>query len=128
MIPNLSKEMIHILQQLRKRLRSEFGEDIKLSNPDIIQQLLELVDKSHDQKTILLFADLEDMLGITLEHSQEGQLTTEGSALSDESSTVIRRVYRGQVIEERVARKAPDMVPANSQITKRIYRGQEVVA
>jgi len=126
MIPNLSKEMIHILQQLRKRLRSEFGKDLKLSSPDIIQQLLTLVDKSHDQKTILLFADLEDMLGITLEHSQEAQLTTEGSALSDDSSTVIRRVYRGQVIEERVARKAPDTLPVTSQVTKRIYRGQEV--
>ena len=36
MIPNLSKDMIDLMQQLRKRLRSEFNADLKLSQPDII--------------------------------------------------------------------------------------------
>lgn len=124
MIPNLSKEMIDLMQQLRKRIRSEFDVDVKLSQPDVIQQLLTLVDKSHDQKTLLLFADLEDLMGVTLEHSTES--TGEKDTLSDEHQTIIRRVYRGQVIEERVARKESDVAMKNSQITKRIYRGREV--
>ena len=116
--------MIDLMQQLRKRVRSEFGVDVKLSQPDVIQQLLALVDKSHDQKTLLLFADLEDMMGVTLEHSH-----SEASSEVDddpETSTIIRRVYRGQVIEERAARKGPSTGHVASQVTKRIYRGQEV--
>ena len=124
MIPNLSKDMIDLMQQLRKRLRSEFGVDVKLSQPDVIQQLLVLVDKSHDQRTLLLFADLEHMMGVTLEHAHEEASNAE--PLSEEHQTIIRRVYRGQVIEERVARKEPQLSANTSQIKKRIYRGQEV--
>lgn len=114
--------MIDLMQQLRKRVRSEFGVDVKLSQPDVIQQLLALVDKSHDQKTLLLFADLEDMMGVTLEHSEASSEVDD----NPETSTIIRRVYRGQVIEERAARKGPSTGHVASQVTKRIYRGQEV--
>lgn len=118
MIPNLSKEMIDLMQQLRKRLRSEFDVDLKLSQPDVVERLLELVNKSHDQKTLLLFADLEDMMGISFEHP-----TQEQQEQSDKHETIIRRVYRGQVIEERPARHESE---TKSTTTKRIYRGQVV--
>ena len=121
MIPNLSKEMIDLMQQLRKRLRSEFDVDVKLSQPDVIQQLLQLVDKSHDQKTLLLFADLEDMMGITLEHSVEDSQADDSS--TEEHDKIVRRIYRGQVIEERVAKQP---MPQATSTTKRIYRGREV--
>ncbi|EAT12755.1 hypothetical protein HF888_13250 [Bermanella marisrubri] len=118
MIPNLSKEMIDLMQQLRKRIRSEFGVDLRLSQPDVVERLLELVNKSHDQKTLLLFADLEDMMGISFEHP-----TQEKQESSDQHETIIRRVYRGQVIEERPARNESQ---AKSASGKRIYRGQVV--
>jgi len=115
-IPNLSKEMIDLLQQLRKRIRSEFGVDLKLSQPDVIERLLDCVNKSHDQRTLLLFADLEHLMGVSFEHPSEEAPHT------DKHETVIRRVYRGQVIEERPARHEPD--PQST--SKRIYRGQVV--
>ena len=111
MIPNLSKEMIDVMQQLRKRLRSEFNADIKLSQPDVIHEILKLVNKSKDQKTQLLFADLEDLMGIELRMPDQ-----EVEAPTIKTST---RIYRGQVIE--------DIQPAvQASTTARVYRGHAV--
>ncbi|WP_283788183.1 hypothetical protein QNI23_002680 [Bermanella sp. WJH001] len=111
MIPNLSKDMIDIMQQLRKRLRSEFGVELKLSQPDIVQSILNYVSKSHDQRTQLLFADLEDMMGVEL------------MGRSEEKSEVptTKRMYRGQPIED--ASMSAALVDNKP---KRIYRGQVV--
>ena len=111
MIPNLSKEMIDLLQQLRKRLRSEFGVELKLSQPDIVQSILECVKKSHDQRTQLLFADLEDMMGLELM----------GGAPEQDETAPTKRMYRGQPIADTALHGTGiDNRP------KRIYRGQVV--
>lgn len=110
MIPNLTKDMIDIMQQLRKRLRSEFGVELKLSQPDIVQLILEYVTKSHDQRTQLLFADLEDMMGVELMAPKE-----------DAAAPPSKRMYRGQPIPDPVSGSTTqDTRP------KRIYRGQVV--
>ena len=110
MIPNLSKDMIDVMQQLRKRLRSEFGVELKLSQPDIVQNILELVTKSHDQRTQLLFADLEDMMGIELSVRSE-----------PEHDAPAKRMYRGQPIPDNKSHSG-----MTDQRPKRIYRGQVV--
>lgn len=112
MIPNLSKDMIDIMQQLRKRLRSEFGVELKLSQPDIVQIILEFVKKSHDQRTQLLFADLEDMMGLEL-------LSRSSSEINEKASG--KRVYRGQVMPDPVVSSS-----SHDDRPKRIYRGQVV--
>jgi len=112
MIPNLTKDMIDIMQQLRKRLRSEFGVEIKLSQPNVVQTILELVSKSHDQRTQLLFADLEDMMGVEL---------MPRSTAEPEESTSPKRMYRGQPIPDEPTRSGGD-----DNRPKRIYRGQVV--
>ena len=109
MIPNLSKDMIDILQQLRKRVRSEFGTELKLSQPDIVQCILECVEKSHDQRTQLLFADLEDMMGLELMNRPSEPVEVSPA----------KRMYRGQPIAD-----AP--LHAADGRPKRIYRGQVV--
>ena len=119
MIPNLSKEMIDILQQLRKRLRSEFGVEIRLSQTNIVQQLTNLIEKSHDQRSLLLFADLEDMMGIELSSTIHNDLH------ESHSKDNIQRVYRGQVNHKPASKEV--VSPQNAQITKRIYRGQVVL-
>lgn len=63
MIPNLSKDMIDLMQQLRKRMRAEFGVDLRLSQTDIVEQLQAFALKSRDNKTRQLFAQLEALLG-----------------------------------------------------------------
>ena len=110
MIPNLSKDMIDIMQQLRKRLRSEFGVELKLSQADIVQNILQYVSQSHDQRTQLLFADLEDMMGI--------ELMDRSSEVIEEKPVTSKRMYRGQPIPDEPARVASR--------PKRIYRGQVV--
>jgi hypothetical protein len=103
--------MIDIMQQLRKRLRSEFGVELKLSQPDIVQSIMTHVSKSHDQRTQLLFADLEDMMGLELlGHSEE---KTEPQPT--------KRMYRGQPIED-----TPVSAGLMDNRPKRIYRGQVV--
>ena len=119
MIPNLSKEMIDLLQQLRKRLRSEFGVELKLSQDDIVQQILLHVEKSKDQKTLLLFADLEDMMGISLPRSAAAAKTPESAPIAP---TKTKRVYRGQVIEDEI----PPVSSTHASAPKRMYRGQVV--
>lgn len=111
MIPNFTKDMIDIMQQLRKRLRSEFGVEIKLSQPNVVQTILDLVKKSHDQRSQLLFADLEDMMGIELmprTHEAEEEVTS-------------KRMYRGQPVPD-----SPSMSDSHDHRPKRIYRGQVV--
>ncbi|MFT6154983.1 MAG: hypothetical protein ACJAYK_001759 [Crocinitomicaceae bacterium] len=119
MIPNLSKEMIDLLQQLRKRLRSEFNADLKLSQVDIIDALLLLVEKSRDQRTQLLFADLEDMMGLELRRIKKPE-----QALATKAST---NMYRGQVVNEPVKLDSSSKRSARVITTQtRIYRGQIV--
>lgn len=120
MIPNLSKEMIDLLQQLRKRLRSEFGIELKLSQDDIVQKILSYVEKSKDQKTLLLFADLEDMMGISLPRNIEASVE---ETIPQPKASRTKRVYRGQVIEEDVP-----VQPRKKDGPVRMYRGQVVVA
>lgn len=112
MIPNLTKDMIDIMQQLRKRLRSEFGVELKLSQPDIVKHILELVSKSHDQRTLLLFADLEDMMGIQLMARSE---------TAEETPVSTKRMYRGQPIPD-----SGSQAMSTDTRPKRIYRGQVV--
>jgi hypothetical protein len=111
MIPNLTKDMIDIMQQLRKRLRSEFGVEIKLSQPHVVQTILALVIKSHDQRTQLLFADLEDMMGI--------ELMTPTPESHEDVAT--KRMYRGQSIPD-----SPRNGVSGDDRPKRIYRGHVV--
>lgn len=119
MIPNLSKEMIDLLQQLRKRLRSEFNVDLKLSQSDIIDALLVLVEKSRDQRTQLLFADLEDMMGLELRQVKNPQepIVTSASV----------KMYRGQTVNEPIKLNTSGKNPQQVITAKtRIYRGQIV--
>lgn len=119
MIPNLTKDMIDIMQQLRKRLRSEFNIELRLSQSDIIENILQWVNQSKDQKTQLLFADLEDMMGIELRIRPEENTIDEPEALI--SSKIM---YRGHpvMVEKKQAIEALD----KSGNANRVYRGQIV--
>jgi hypothetical protein len=119
MIPNLSKDMIDLMQQLRKRLRSEFNADLKLSQPDIIDVILTLVERSRDQRTQLLFADREDMIGMEL---RSKPVIKENSVTASDSQTLM---YRGQSVV--VSKRPLDTEKASSSHSStKVYRGQIV--
>jgi len=119
MIPNLSKDMIDLMQQLRKRLRSEFNADLKLSQPDIIDVILKLVERSRDQRTQLLFADLEDMMGLELRPKPEAI----GDTVSNTGPQSL--MYRGQSVLAHVPKSDAEN-SLRTLVKTRIYRGQVV--
>lgn len=117
MIPNLSKGMIDDMQQLRKRMRSEFGVELRLSQADIIEQITDLASRSKDHRTRMLFEHLQSQMGAELTPTQAPQKDATPDADAPKQKI---RVYRGcKIIEE---------VPPSSQKAdaQRIYRGQVV--
>lgn len=97
MIPNLSKDMIDLMQQLRKRMRAEFGVELRLSQTDIVEQLQALAQKSRDNKTRTLFSELDARMGgLAPLVTPEVVSKTSVSAISQPSKTV--RIYRGHAV------------------------------
>jgi len=116
MIPNLSKGMIDDMQQLRKRMRSEFGVELRLSQEDILDQITALAARSKDQRTHILFDHLKSQMG----EQPSVKAPKNEAAESDTAPKHKIRVYRGcKIIEE--------VPPADyTADAKRIYRGQVV--
>ena len=120
MIPNLSKGMIDDMQQLRKRMRSEFGVELRLSQSDIIEKITELAGRSKDHRTRMLFEHLQSQMGSEIPTSEAIAQPQKEASISDDAPKQKVRVYRGcKIIEE---------VPPSEQkeATQRIYRGQVV--
>ena len=114
MIPNLSKGMIDDMQQLRKRMRSEFGVELRLSQSDILERITELAERSKDQRTRTLYDHLKGQISgdITM-HQKEADQAVDAPRHK-------LRVYRGQTILEEVN------TGLHSPKTERVYRGQTV--
>lgn len=120
MIPNLSKGMIDDMQQLRKRMRSEFGVELRLSQSDIIEQITELASRSKDHRTRMLFDHLQSQMGGDLAATVASSEPQKEATSGEDAPKQKIRVYRGcKIIEE---------VPPSSQKAEpqRIYRGQVV--
>lgn len=114
MIPNLSKGMIDDMQQLRKRMRSEFGVELRLSQVDIIERITELALRSKDQRTRTLFDHLSSLM------SGEALMPQKDAKQSQSAPKHKIRVYRGQTILEEPA------ISTASSGQVRVYRGQAV--
>ncbi|MEH6345825.1 MAG: hypothetical protein V7785_12110 [Bermanella sp.] len=119
MIPNLSKDMIDIMQILRKALNSEFKLELKLSHSDIIQKIQLWVSKSQNQVNQSLCADLEKMLGIEALDTKEAKI--EAPMVKSRNTT---RIYRGRIVEQ--LEEANPVVAQQQTKSKRMYRGQVV--
>jgi len=119
MIPNLSKDMIDIMQILRKALNSEFKLELKLSQLDIIEKIQNWAYKSQNKKNQNLCADLEKMLGIQAFKVAESEVEVPPARIKRTT-----RIYRGQVVEQ-LKEANPVMVQQQTK-SKRMYRGQVV--
>lgn len=97
MIPNLSKDMIDLMQQLRKRMRAEFGVELRLSQTDIVEQLQALAQKSRDARTRMLFSELDvQMGGLAPLVKPEPPAQQSVPVIGQPSKTV--RIYRGHAV------------------------------
>jgi hypothetical protein len=103
----LTKPVLDCMQALRRRLREELGEDIHLSQSDVISALLEACNRSDSIQTHRLGEQLAELCGI-------GQ---------DQEAARMRPLYRGQVPNPQGSEAPP---PAADERQVRIYRGQRV--
>ncbi len=119
MIPNLSKDMIDVMQILRKALNNEFNLSLKLSQPDIVDQIQLWADKSEEKESKKQCENLERLMGISPIKMPGIQASVD--PIPSKSN---KRIYRGQVIED-----SNDHHPLATQSppkAKRMYRGQVV--
>ena len=111
----INKALVDCMQTLRRRLRSEMGVDIRLSQPDAIAAMLAACLRTHDDTTRQLGQRLAELGGLQ-----------PGKAPSAQPAKVVNH--------EPVAESAPlasVTIPPAVQAQSgsvRIYRGQRVYA
>ena len=63
----MTKPMIDLIREIRRRSPDDVKNNIKLSNPDLIDELIVLYHKSNDQIFIALMKELCVLAGTSLE-------------------------------------------------------------
>ena len=109
----LNKALLDCMQSLRRRLREELSEDIRLSQPDAIEAMLLACLRSSDQDT--------RKLGIRL-----AELSDFHSAAATPAPAHPPRQYRGHELPEAQQTQSADEAPRGHSV--RMYRGQRVYA
>lgn len=104
----INKALVDCMQTLRRRLRSEMGVDIRLSQPDAIAAMLAACLRTHDETTRQLGQRLAELGGLQPGKAQPAKViqpepVTESAPLASvtippavqaQSGSV--RIYRGQ--------------------------------
>lgn len=113
----ISKAMVDCMQTLRRRLRSELGVDIRLSQGDSVAAMLAACLRSHDETTRHLGQRLAELSGLQNQ--------------PDNSRDSSRKVAEQAVVEAPDKPLASVSVPPSVQSgagSVRIYRGQRIYA
>lgn len=113
---NFDKSMIDLVREIRRRAPADDKPGIKLANPDLLHELLELHHHCADIITKTLIKELFAMAG-----DPWPQLLESPTPHEDPDIRYITKVYRGQT--QLVPAKDNDNQPKKPQ---RIYRGQIV--
>ncbi len=111
----INKALVDCMQTLRRRLRSEMGVDIRLSQPDAIAAMLAACLRTHDDTTRQLGQRLAELGGLQLGKTPSAQPAKVASQEPAMESTPLASVT------------IPPAVQAQSG-SVRIYRGQRVYA
>jgi response regulator RpfG family c-di-GMP phosphodiesterase len=76
---------MQLLQQLRKRVKAEFGFTLRFNEEQLVEQLARVKRKTVDATTRSIVADIEQMRGATFnEHRQASALTYRGQTVIKE--------------------------------------------
>ncbi len=126
-----SPEMVMLVQQLRSRIRAEFGVKIRLVDPELLPTLGEMGKKSRDPYTRKTVAELMSLAGISARPSAappSQPLPQQHEA--DEGAKLTEITYRGRKIYKEAngeLRSAPPSAEVSRPNTpKQMYRGQVV--
>ncbi|TVP58077.1 MAG: hypothetical protein EA349_05180 [Halomonadaceae bacterium] len=111
----MTPQVIANVKQIRRRISSEFGAELHLTDHDLYDKLAHYASCSRDTMIINLWAELQLRLAPA------------------EEEPAARRVYRGQVVDEPEAE--PGSLGTNKpteEVAKakgtRVYRGQRSIA
>lgn len=113
-----SKPMIDLVLEIRRRVRSQSKPGIKLANPDLLSELIEIYADSRDTVLRTLIKEL-----LTL---ADGDWLHHLEAPVGETPKTTVKVYRGQVsLEEKESSPEPGSKSEASK-TPRYYRGVKI--
>lgn len=116
---NYNKPMIDLVREIRRRAPSEEKPGIKLANPELLEDLIQIYHKSSDNILKALSRELMNMAG-----EPWPELLQEGLPDSGEQKThFVTKVYRGQT---QLVEKPTESTEKDSRRPVKIYRGQVV--
>ncbi len=109
---SINRDYIRLLQVMRRFIRDEFAQDIRISHEDAAEQLLHFADRSRNH--------------VLQEMGKELREFVQQQPIVDEESGTRVRYYRGAAVL--ISEKPQDtkhLAPVTQQSSpKRIYRGQ----
>ena len=118
----VTKQMIDLVQEIRRRAPTADKAGIKLANPELLHDLIPFYHSTNDN---IVKALMKELFSIAGENWLEQLLKPETKIINEENAEprkrYITKVYRGQT--QLVEVKPESLKPAASQ---RIYRGQVV--
>lgn len=106
----MTPQVIACIKQIRRRISSEFGAELHLTDQDLYEKLAHYASCSRDNRIISLWDELQLRIAPAREAPDA------------------KRVYRGQVMEEPESAGADK--PANENCRpsgSRVYRGQRIM-
>ncbi len=110
----INRDYIRLLQVMRRFIRDEFSQDIRISNEDAAEQLLHFAERSRNH--------------VLQEMGMELREFVQQLPVVDEENRTKVRYYRGAAIASReTPGDAEDLTPVTPQSNpKRVYRGQVI--
>ena len=115
---NFNKVMIDLVQEIRRRAPSESKPSIKLANPELFTELLNVYKAKADTVSKALIKELFEIAGDPWPQALKEETTPD--------QRYVTQVYRGQVTHVAADLPSPTAEKLQSKVSQRIYRGQVV--
>ncbi|CAH0990728.1 hypothetical protein SIN8267_00823 [Sinobacterium norvegicum] len=112
---------MHLLQQLRKRVKAEFGFTLRFKDDELAEQLTRVKNTTVDEKTVAIVADIEEMRGVSFDQEELAKTGT----------------YRGQSVVKQskqelgalsISERTGQLSESLPQRRQKMYRGRPVVS
>ena len=117
---DMTKPMIDLIREIRRRSPDDVKDSIKFANPDVIDELIVLYHESKDPVFIALVKELCVLAGPPWSLS----LASEQEAVTEAPQKFKTKVYRGQTTLEPINNKSSEPEPASKPV--RMYRGHPI--
>jgi len=117
---DMTKPMIDLIREIRRRSPDDVKNSIKFANPDVIDELIDIYQESTDPIFIALVKELCVLAGPPWSLSLNG----EQESPAEEPQKFKTKVYRGQTTLEPISNKSDDEKKPAKPV--RMYRGHPI--